>query len=267
MVKILSKKLERTNKIIDILKQKNGATVKELASILQVSEMTIRRDLSFLKDNNIVNNVFGATIYNPSNNIEKLDSLYTIESECIKQEKEKDIIGKTAANLINNDDIIIIDTGTTTEKLAKYISNNLNITALIFNINILMELSKKKNVNLIFSGGYFHENTQMFESEEGIKLIEKTRATKVFVSASGVHDSLGVTCSNNYEVLTKKAILKSSLEKILLVDSQKFDLVKSSHFANLNDFDTVITDSNISKEWHDKLLEMGIQVIISSENR
>lgn len=257
----MSKKLQRANKIIEILKEKNGATVKELALTLKVSEMTIRRDLELLKSNNIINNVYGAAIYNPSNNIEKLESFYNIESELIKHEKEKIEIGKAAANIIKEDDIIIIDTGTTTEKLAEYIDSNLNISALIYNTNILMALHKKKNINLIFSGGYFHPNTMMFESLEGISLIEKTRATKVFVSASGVHENLGITCSNSYEVLTKQAIIRSSVEKILLVDSKKFGIVKSSYFADLSDFDTIITDSAISNEWRKKITNLGITLI------
>lgn len=259
----MNKKLQRTNKIINILKEKNGATVKELALTLGVSEMTIRRDLEVLKSNNIINNVYGAAIYNPSNSIEKLESFYNIENELIKNENEKIKIGKLAASLINEDDIIIIDTGTTTEKLAEFIDNNKNISVLIYNTNILMALSKKKNIQLIFSGGYFHPNTMMFESPEGISLIEKTRATKVFVSAAGVHENLGITCSNNYEVLTKQAIIKSSLEKILLVDSQKFGVVKSSYFADLNDFNTIITDSGINEEWKNKINALGIKLIIA----
>lgn len=259
----MSKKLQRANKIIDILKEKNGATVKELALILGVSEMTIRRDLEILKCNNIINNVYGAAIYNPSNNIEKLESLYNIENELVKHENEKIKIGKAAASLINENDIVIIDTGTTTEKLAEFINNDINISALIYNTNILMALSKKKNIKLIFSGGYFHPNTMMFESPEGISLIEKTRATKVFVSAAGVHENLGVTCSNSYEVLTKKAIIKSSLEKILLVDSQKFGIVKSSYFAELSDFHTIITDSGISETWRKKINDLGLKLIIA----
>ncbi len=258
----MNKKLNRTNKIIEILKEKNGATVKELASMLNVSEMTIRRDLKILKCNNIVNNVYGATIYNPSNNIDRLESFYEIETETIKHENEKIKIGKAAANLVNDNDIIIIDTGTTTEKLAENISSHISITALIYNTNILNALSNKKNINLIFSGGYFHPNTQMFESPEGIELIKKTRATKVFVSAAGVHENLGVTCSNNYEVLTKNAILSSSVEKILLVDSEKFGIVKSAYFADLNTFTTIITDNGISNEWKDIIEEMKIQLII-----
>lgn len=223
--------------------------------------MTIRRDLEILKSNNIINNVYGAAIYNPSNNIEKLESFYDIENEIIKHENEKIKIGKVAANLIKEDDIIIIDTGTTTEKLAQFIDNKLNISALIFNTNILMALSKKKNIKLIFSGGYFHKNTMMFESPEGISLIEKTRATKVFVSAAGIHETLGVTCSNNYEVLTKQAIIKSSVEKILIVDSKKFGLVKSYYFAELSDFNTIITDSKLSDKWRKKINDLGIKLI------
>ncbi|WP_294395448.1 DeoR/GlpR family DNA-binding transcription regulator [uncultured Clostridium sp.] len=259
----MNKKLQRTNKIINILKEKNGATVKELALTLGVSEMTIRRDLEVLKSNNIINNVYGAAIYNPSNCIEKLESFYNIENELIKHENEKIKIGRLAASLINEDDIIIIDTGTTTEKLAEFINDNKNISVLIYNTNILMALSKKKNIKLIFSGGYFHPNTMMFESPEGISLIEKTRATKVFVSAAGVHENLGVTCSNNYEVLTKQAIIKSSLEKILLIDSQKFGVVKSSYFAELTDFDTIITDSGISEEWKNTINDLGIKLLIA----
>ena len=255
--------MQRANKIIDILKEKNGATVKELASILNVSEMTIRRDLEVLKNNNIVNNVYGATIYNPSNNIEKLESFYDIENEVVKQENQKLKIGKAAVSLINEDDIVIIDTGTTTEKLAASISSDIKMSALIFNTNILNELVKKKNINLIFSGGYFHPNTQMFESPEGISLIKKTRATKVFVSAAGVHENLGVTCSNNYEVLTKQAIINSSLEKILLVDSSKFGVVKSAYFADLDDFDTIITDDGISNELKEIIHTKGIKLIIA----
>ena len=258
----MNKKLNRTNKIIEILKEKNGATVKELASMLNVSEMTIRRDLKILKSNNIVNNVYGATIYNPSNNIDRLESFYEIENETIKHENEKIKIGIAAANLVTDNDIIIIDTGTTTEKLAENISSDISITALIYNTNILNALSNKKNINLIFSGGNFHPNTQMFESPEGIDLIRKTRATKVFVSAAGVHENLGVTCSNNYEVLTKNAILSSSVEKILLVDSEKFGIVKSAYFADLNIFTTIITDSGISNEWKARIEEMKIQLII-----
>lgn len=257
----MNKKMQRTNKLIQILKEKNGASVKELAQILGVSEMTIRRDLEVLKDNNIVTNVYGATIYNPTNNINKLSS-YDLDTETIKFEDKKCKIGLAAAKLIKANDIIIIDTGTTTVKLAENIPDDIKITALCYNANILNALKGKENINLIFSGGYFHPNTQMFESEDGISLINKTRATKVFVSAAGIHTELGVTCSNSYEVATKRAILSSSLEKILLINSEKFGTVQSSYFADLSEFDVIITDNNIAESWKYSIEKLGITLII-----
>ena len=96
---------------------------------------------------------------------------------------------------------------------------------------------------------------------EGISLIKNTRASKVFVSAAGVHETLGVTCSNNYEVATKKAILNSSFEKILLLHSEKFGKVNSSYFADLNEFDTIITDANLSDEWKNRIDSLKIKEI------
>ena len=76
----MSKKADRINRLIDIIKSKNGASVKELAALLDVSEMTIRRDLIVLEKNNIVNNVYGAAIYNPAYKQEPADTFYELSN-------------------------------------------------------------------------------------------------------------------------------------------------------------------------------------------
>lgn len=258
----MSKKITRINALIDILKTKNGASVKDLSEILNVSEMTIRRDLKLLKENKIVNNVYGATIYNPTNQIQKMDESYEFISEYTKHDSAKESIGRCAANLIQPDETIIIDTGTTTEKMISHIKDNQNLTILCYNANALAKLTSK-NISLIFAGGYFHPNTQMFESPEGIAFINRTRAHKAFISAAGVHESLGVTCAYNYELATKSAILHSSMQKILLVDASKFGVVKSGLFAELSIFDTIITDDKISPEWQNIIHNAGIELIIA----
>ncbi|ROR31881.1 DeoR family transcriptional regulator [Mobilisporobacter senegalensis] len=258
----MSKKLERMNQLISIIKEKNGASVKELAQMFNVSEMTIRRDLHILNSNHVVNNVYGATIYNPSNTLDNLDKNYTLLAAKVKRDSEKSRIGKYAVSLIENNDIIIIDSGSTTEKLATNIPSSIKATVLCFNFNILNSLSDKENINLIFAGGYFHPNTQMFESPEGISLIRNIRATKVFVSAAGIHEKLGITCANNYEAPTKNAILHSAAEKILLADSSKFGQVKSSYFADLCDFQKIISDINLPTSWIDHIKKLGIDLVM-----
>jgi DeoR family deoxyribose operon repressor len=101
----------------------------------------------------------------------------------------------------------------------------------------------------------------MFESPEGINLISRTRSDKAFVSAAGVHAELGVTCANPYELETKKAILSSSKTKILLVDSSKFGKTKIAYFADLRDFDMVITDTEIPTEYSTIIKNLDITLI------
>ncbi|MDF2868571.1 MAG: deoR, partial [Anaerocolumna sp.] len=283
----MSKKTDRLSRLIDIIKTKNGATVKELASLLDVSEMTIRRDLAVLEQNSIVNNVYGAAIYNPSydsliqkeheknftsqkqftpqkqftsqkqlssqeeptslkvsssqtenssqkelfsqtvpssqmestalkgttflkgsdslkdvasqekfifhkgnispknntfqngnismkesNPFKENNSLYELNHAKSTQDTEKKSIGAFAASYINNGDIVVIDTGSTTEMLAENIPDDLEATILCYNANILSSLRLKEKLTLIFSGGKYHPTTQMVESPQGVELIK-----------------------------------------------------------------------------------------------
>lgn len=259
----MGKKAERINRLVEIIKSKNGASIKELSNLLGVSEMTVRRDLAILEKNHVVNNVFGAAIYNPEYKLETEEQFsYEISQEQIKQDEEKSKIGLFAASLIEPNDLIVIDTGTTTEMLATHISNDIPATILCYNANILNSLRLKENLSLLFAGGRYHPKTQMVESPEGVAFINSMRFTKAFISAAGVHTHFGVTCVYPYEVPAKKAIMKSSLEKILLLDSTKFDVVKPAYFADLSDFDLVITDPLITDEWRSEIERQNIRLHI-----
>ena len=256
----MGKKGDRLATITDILKQRTMIPIRELALHLDVSEMTIRRDLDLLKHRGIAENVGGTAVYHQGTYAPGNDQEYNLSDETVKQNLQKSSIGRYAASLIEQDDIIILDTGTTTEKIAPHIPADLNVTALCFTTNILTALHENPGIQLLFAGGYYHPKTQMFESTEGIDFIRRIRAKKVFLSAAGVHKELGVTCVNSYEVPTKHAILKSSLQKILVVDSSKFDKIRPAYFCDLNRIDTVVTDEAISQEWRVYLETAGISL-------
>ncbi|TFG60019.1 MAG: DeoR/GlpR transcriptional regulator [Spirochaetales bacterium] len=257
----------RLKNIIDTLKIHRAVTIKEFAQHLHVSEMTIRRDVAILVKENMVKQVHGVIVYNdnridtPATNDE--GSRYNLPNEEERRVKEKRSIAKMAASLISPNDIIIIDTGSTTEFLGEYIPGDLPLKIICFAINILLSVHKKKDCSLIFGGGYFHENTMMFESAEGVELIKKNRANKAFMSARGVSDTLGITTADNYEIATKRAILNSSQEKILLVDSSKFNVVRSAYYAELKDFDVIVTDDKIPEEYVRIIRDMGITLHIT----
>lgn len=257
----MNTKIQRLNRLIELLETMNGSSVKELAALLGVSEMTIRRDLKLLAENKVVKTSAGTAIYNPQNQIKKFTGEYELVRAARQHDQEKERIGRRAAEMIQPGDTILIDTGSTTIKMVPFISSGRSLTAICYNANILNGLMGK-GISLIFAGGYFHSNTQMFESEEGIALIRRTRAEKAFISAAGVHQTLGVTCANRYEIAMKEAVIDTSRQKILLADSSKFGVVKSSYFTDLTAFHTVITDKSLPDEWKEYFKEAGIELYL-----
>ena len=239
----MSKKVQRQNELVRIIEAQGMLPVKTIASMLNVSEMTVRRDIEALGEES-------GSVLNEYNLLQALEN----------SNEQKDRIGKKAASLIEPNDVIIIDTGSTTARILPYVPADKNLTVVCYNANVLMELRYKPGIRLLFCGGVYHPNTEMFESPEGIQFIERTRANKVFLSAAGVHAELGVTCANSHEVPTKNAVIKSSSERILVADSDKFGQVKSSYFCELDDVGTVVTDKNLSQEWEEFLKQKGIQV-------
>ena len=261
----MSKKADRLNRIMQILKMRNGASIRELSSELEVSEMTVRRDLEVLSASRLVTLIQGVAIYHPANETEGeaiLNKEYNLSAEHLSHRSEKERIGAKAASLLEPNDVIVIDTGTTTEQLARFIPEAAALTALCYNMNILIELNLKKNTKIICGGGYYHSNTQMFQSPEGISLISRTCANKAFISAAGISSKMAVTCIDQYEIETKKAAIASSLTKILLADSSKFDKVCPAMFANLTEFDMIITDKGLSEEWLDYIGQMEIELLL-----
>lgn len=257
---------KRLNKIIQIIQENNGASVKDLAFTLEVSEMTIRRDLKKLNEKNIVKNYYGSAIYNSENTNPLLSkstnsSEYNIFINSSKNETAKDKIGKMAATMINDGDVVFIDNGTTTEKLCKYVDEQSSFNAIILSSNNLNHLITKKNVQITLAGGNFHRDTGTFISSEGELLLKGVRASKVFLSAAGIHDKLGITCEYNYEVEAKKIIIENAVEKILLIDSSKFDKVKPAFIGDLKDINTIITDKEITDEWKEILKSHNIEYV------
>ena len=153
--------------------------------------------------------------------------------------------------------------GSTTEYLAKYLPETITYTVLCFSLNVVSETVRRRNCKTMFAGGVYHENTLMFESPESLEMIRNFRATKAFVSASGANHQFGVTCMNSYERETKKAIIQSSMTKILLVDSSKFGVIRSDYFAELSDFDEIVTDAGISTEYAEIIRNLGIVLHIA----
>jgi len=254
---------DRLNAIMQTLQISKAASVQELSEQLKVSHMTVRRDLESLVKSEKVKIFHGSVILHPKSHTRENESYYSLIAAGAEHPEAKRRIGQLAASLIEPEDTLLIDVGSTTEYLAKYLPENISYTVLCFSLNVVSETVRRRNCKTMFAGGLYHENTLMFESPGSLEMIRNFRATKAFVSASGANSQFGVTCMNSYERETKKAILQSSMRKILLVDSSKFGVIRSDYFAELSDFDEIVTDPGIPKEYADFIDNLGIVLRIA----
>lgn len=258
----MDKKRDRIARIIDILQERNGASIKQLAQEFGVNEMTIRRDLHVLQQNGLVNIIHGAAIFNPSALLDGGKPKYNIFSGESVRGDEKDRIGKEASKYVEPGDVLFVDIGTTAAAMVRHLGIGMNITVACFAMNTLEEIQKKKVEKLILGGGYYHMDTQAFECEETLQLIGGIRASKAFISPAGISMELGMTCVNKYEERMKQAFLHNSIQKILLADSSKFGKVRPCYFGDLTNIDMVITDKDIGSEWMEYFDKNNIKSIV-----
>jgi DeoR family deoxyribose operon repressor len=252
-------KRNRIQEIVNSLRLRSIISIKDLTKRFDVSEMTVRRDLSLLQKENVVELIpGGAVLKMPSES----DTNYIVTKEESVRAIEKLKIGQKAVTFVEPNETIILDIGTTTEYIAKFLREDVPITVLTYTFNSLFEIHKKKNCRIIFAGGYYHPDTMTFESPEGIELIRRTRADKAFISAAGIHLELGVTTVYPHELEIKKTILKSAKTRILVIDSSKFGKTKSVYFADLGEFQMVITDAGIPDDYAQFIRELGSELVI-----
>lgn len=258
----MNKRTTRLNSIVEYLEANKSSDVKSLAERLQVSEMTVRRDLLILEEQNIIISKHGGIIFNQENRSGIIENNYTLPAAGTLRIAEKKRIAEKAFSLVEADDVLTLDSGSTMEIFSRLLPIKMPLTVLCYSLNVLNELTKKENTQILFAGGLFHERSQMFESPEGLSIIKRTRAVKAFVSASGANADLGVTTKIHHERAVKEAIMESSQYRILLIDSSKFGRVQSNYFASLEDFDTIITDTGISEEYIGIIRDLGIELHI-----
>jgi DeoR family deoxyribose operon repressor len=252
-----NKRRDRFSQILETLQLTRGATIRELSGNLGVSEMTIRRDLEVLSGDGKVRLVHAGAIPAVGRGPGQLAG-YSLWDESAPGAAEQMRIGRKASSLIAPGDIIIIDSGTTTELLARSIPSGLPVTILCFALNILLEAARGSERTLVFAGGALRGGTLVFESPEGVSLVRRYRANTAFLSADGVSGKLGATCADAAEAELKKAAVASSQTRILLAESRTLGHVRPAWFADLKDFDAIITDTGISREYEEIARDIGI---------
>ncbi len=250
---------DRHAQLMVLLKERGYCSVVEMSQLLNVSAMTIRRDLHRLQEKHIVEVTYGGARLISSKRIEADFVIRTHENLA-----EKQAIGKFAAeHFIEEGDVIGIDSGSTTLEVARNLPN-FPLTVVTHSMAAARIVAHNKLHSLIMLGGVLQHGANCFCGPQAITALQMLYLNKLFLSTSGLLLPYSLSCDNLPDAEVKRALISSSRQIILCMDSSKVGRAYLARFASLDVLNTLITDNGLSDENRESIEQQRIQVITVS---
>lgn len=247
--------IDRRNMIVEYLEEFGSAKVEELSKKLNVTPMTVRRDLQYLEDNNIVSRTFGGAILKSG-----LTSEIPYKNKIISHRDEKKKIAKYAASLVQNGQIIFLDSGTTNMEIAKLLKSKQNLTIVTTDIKIAGFLSFSTNFKILCTGGLVQNSTGTCLGSHTIEFLKGINVDIGFIGTSSITLENGVSTPTFEKSDVKKQAIKSAKKSVLVVDSGKFGKESFAKVCNVDEFDLIITDIDLNKKTYEILKSQNVNV-------
>ena len=248
---------ERHQHILSKLKKEGSVYVVDLCNELDVSSVTIRKDLKLLEDRHLLFRTHGGgTLTNPYTTDRPVTEKAMIRSG------EKSGIGAAAASLIEPNDCVLIASGTTVLSLAKNIRPAGNLTVVTSALNVAMELVHHSGIEVIQLPGIIRKTSSSVAGHFAEDMLKNFSFSKLFLGVDGIDLEFGLTTTNMMEAQLNKKMIDVSQKTVVLADSSKFGKRGFGRICGLEDVEQVITDSNISDHMVDTLKGLGIEVSI-----
>lgn len=247
---------ERKFKIAEMVSESGGIRTSELSGFFNVSEMTVLRDLAMLEKQGVLTRVYGGAV--SSRNVSK-ETPNVIREKIRTTEKNK--IASLAAQLIKDGDNIFLDGSTTTHALAKRLGFFSNLKVMTIGLDIINELSGMEGIEVISPGGILDKITMNFLGRNTEEFLKNLNSDKVFISTTAISIKAGLTETNPQQTFIKKIMLENALQKILLIDNSKYDVVDLNRICSLSDLDIVITDDRPDNKYYQFFKQNNIKVL------
>ena len=230
----------RLRRMEQYILENENVSMEELCTEFDVSMNTVRLDVAHLVKKGSIKKVYGGVCSNRQN------SLVPFEERKMKNSERKKAVCRAVAELVEDGDIIYVDSGTTTMYLADYLDKHKNVTVLTNNLNVIMRAVPYENIQVICLPGILERKTNSFVSAETGKILERYNIKKAIFAATGVTENGDVTNSSSLEYEIKREAIRNSEKKYLLLDSSKYGKSALLTYAHLSDMDRVIADDEMN---------------------
>ncbi len=248
----------RHDEIINIINRRRQVSVQELTERLGVSEVTIRKDLSFLEEQGYLMRTHGGARL-----AEDLGRLQSITTRREAHTAEKRLIAQAAVTLINEGDTVLIDAGSTCAALAHAI-RDMNLRVITNSLDVMVELADSHSISLHSVGGSYRLDAGSFIGPAAEESLQQYRIDTCFIGTPAFTSDGVFSSQNTIESHFKRQALKISNRRVILSDHTKYNKTTFSVFSRTADIDILVVDHTFNGI--EKLRELGIEVLVSDEN-
>ncbi len=250
-------KLERKKKLLNIINERKGATVYELASRLGVSPYTVRRYLNELSKEGLLKKVYGGATLNLGTGFE-----YDFYEKEKRNREVKLLIAKKAFEFLKPGITAIFDSSTTVLSLARLVKeHNLDIKVVTNSLPITRELVNAKNVEIFTLGGKLRRQNLSFVGFLTVENLNRIKVDIAFMGATGISEE-GLTTVNVEEAETNVYMLKSAAKRIILADETKIGRTSFFKVASLSEVDVLITTHLVPPNRLENIRKAGVEIIL-----
>ncbi|MGO4942638.1 DeoR/GlpR family DNA-binding transcription regulator [Ruoffia tabacinasalis] len=245
-------RVQRIQDIKNLVQELGTISIDDLVERFGVSKNTIRRDINILEEEGSIEKVYGG-IQSKNQALKPFTTRQVIHSE------EKQHIGELASSFIKENDIVFIDSGTTTSQILPFIDPNLSFTILTTSVDVIQQSMNFENIQVFILGTKLKRETRSFIYDQNNIKIDNYNISKAFMACTGFSIKNGLTNSDPMEYEIKRRIIGQSRDIILLADSSKYDHASLMTYAELNVIDYFLTNETPPVHYQEYFAEENIK--------
>ena len=244
---------QRRHTIMQLLQEQGEVSVDQLVQLFDISEVTIRKDLSALETNGFLLRKYGGAILMPKEIID--------ENENDELTKRKFVIAKAAAERIRDHNRIIVDSGSTTAALIKQLNLKQGLVVMTNSLSVATELRALENEpTLLMTGGTWDTRSESFQGKVAEQVLRSYDFDQLFIGADGIDLARGSTTFNELVGLSQ-VMAEVSREVVVMVESQKIGRKMPNLELTWQQIDVLITDTGLSEQDKQAILAHSVEVI------
>ena len=248
---------ERRSLIMQALASSGRVRVKDLVRQFNTTSVTIRNDLNELQKRGLLVRSHGGAARPNSNQYES-----PFQDRIQTHSEEKRRIGILAASLIQDSEVVVLDSGTTTHEIARQIKNRSRLQVITNGVNIANELLGARVLTTIL-GGTLRTDSASIVGRTAEDMLSQLAADKLFMSGAGCDPEFGISGSNLEEAMLNKAMLRIARQVILVADASKFDKRSMSRIASFSEVNIVISDVSMPVEVQERIRSFGCNLMLA----